>query len=83
MIGYDRILQMLTVQDDELMVEQKAVHSVEKFIIARRLMYWQVYLHKTVLGAEMLIVNILKRARELALGGRAAFCHARTPSFPL
>jgi uncharacterized protein len=72
-IGYDRILQMLTVQNEELMVEQKAVHSVEKFIIARRLMYWQVYLHKTVLGAEMLIVNILKRAMELAKGGERLF----------
>lgn len=72
-IGYDRILQMLTVQNEELMVEEKAVHSVEKFIIARRLMYWQVYLHKTVLGAEMLIVNILKRARELALAGEQLF----------
>jgi HD superfamily phosphohydrolase len=72
-IGYDRILQMLTVQNEELMVEQKAVHSVEKFIIARRLMYWQVYLHKTVLGAEMLIVNILKRAREIAQAGAQLF----------
>jgi HD superfamily phosphohydrolase len=72
-IGYDRILQMLTVMGDELMVEQKAVHSVEKFIVARRLMYWQVYLHKTVLGAEMLIVNILKRARELAQAGAKLF----------
>ena len=72
-IGYDRILQMLTVIDDELMVEQKGVHSVEKFIIARRLMYWQVYLHKTVLGAEMLIINILKRAREIARAGLGLF----------
>ena len=64
-IGYDRILQMLTVRNEELMVEEKAVHSVEKFIIARRLMYWQVYLHKTVVGAEQLIINILKRARTL------------------
>jgi HD superfamily phosphohydrolase len=72
-IGYDRILQMLTVKDGELMVEQKAVHSVEKFIIARRLMYWQVYLHKTVLGAEMLIVNILRRARKLAAAGSSLF----------
>ena len=72
-IGYDRILEMLTVQDDELMVEQKAVHSVEKFVIARRIMYWQVYLHKTVLGAEMLVVNILKRARELAQSGEQLF----------
>lgn len=68
-IGYDRILQMLTVKDNQLMVEEKGVHSVEKFIIARRLMYWQVYLHKTVLGAETLLINILKRARELAKKG--------------
>jgi len=72
-IGYDRILEMLTVQGEELMVEEKAVHSVEKFIIARRLMYWQVYLHKTVLGAELLMVNILKRARELATEGADLF----------
>ncbi len=72
-IGYDRILQMLTVQDGSLMVEEKGVHSVEKFIIARRLMYWQVYLHKTVLSAEILLINILKRARELALSGSQLF----------
>ncbi len=65
-IGYDRILQMLTVNDNELMVEQKGVHSVEKFVIARRLMYWQVYLHKTVLGSEVLLINILKRAKKLS-----------------
>ncbi|MBS1645681.1 MAG: HD domain-containing protein [Bacteroidetes bacterium] len=73
-IGYDRILEMLTVQHEELMVEEKAVHSVEKFIIARRLMYWQVYLHKTVLGAELLIINILKRARAIAEQGTTLFC---------
>ncbi len=72
-IGYDRILQMLTVQDGALMVEEKGVHSVEKFIIARRLMYWQVYLHKTVLSAEILLINILKRARELAMDGTSLF----------
>ena len=72
-IGYDRILQMLTVRDNELMVEEKGVHSVEKFIIARRLMYWQVYLHKTVLGSEMLLINILKRAKELAQKGEQMF----------
>lgn len=72
-IGYDRILQMLIVQDNQLMVEEKGVHSVEKFIIARRLMYWQVYLHKTVLGAEMLLVNILKRAKELAREGQELY----------
>jgi len=77
-IGYDRILQMLTVRNNELMVEEKGVHSVEKFIIARRLMYWQVYLHKTVLGAEMLLINILKRAKELARNGQDLFA---TPAF--
>jgi HD superfamily phosphohydrolase len=72
-IGYDRILQMLTVRNGELMVEEKAVHSVEKFIVARRLMYWQVYLHKTVVGAEQLIINILKRAKEIARNGGELF----------
>jgi HD superfamily phosphohydrolase len=72
-IGYDRILQMLTVRDEELMVEEKGVHSVEKFIIARRLMYWQVYLHKAVLGAEMLLVNILRRAKQLSFEGKELF----------
>ncbi|MCF8448460.1 MAG: HD domain-containing protein [Taibaiella sp.] len=72
-IGYDRILQMLTVRDNELMVEEKGVHSVEKFIIARRLMYWQVYLHKTVLSSEMLLINILKRAKELVKRGGSLF----------
>lgn len=72
-IGYDRILQMLTVSGNQLVVESKAVHSVEKFIIARRLMYWQVYLHKTVLGAEQLLINILKRAKELAAAGAQLF----------
>lgn len=72
-IGYDRILQMLTVVNDHLCVEEKGIHSVEKFIIARRMMYWQVYLHKTVLGVEQLIVKILKRAKELALKGEELF----------
>lgn len=76
-IGYDRILQMLTVKDGGLVVEEKGIHSVEKFIVARRLMYWQVYLHKTVLGAEHLIINILKRARKLAKQGVELFA---TPS---
>lgn len=77
-IGYDRILQMLTVNNGQLMVEEKGVHSVEKFIIARRLMYWQVYLHKTVLSAEILLINILKRAKELAERGIELFT---TPAF--
>lgn len=66
-IGYDRIIKMLTVHDGELMVEEKAIYSIEKFLVARRLMYWQVYLHKTVLSAEMILVKILERAREIGI----------------
>jgi len=72
-IGYDRILQMLTVRDNELAVEEKGVYSIEKFIIARYIMYWQVYLHKTVLSAELLLINILKRAKQLAGQGKELF----------
>ena len=68
-IGYDRILKMLVVQDGELMVEEKAIYSVEKFLVARRLMYWQVYLHKTVLAAEKMLVKIIDRAQELLANG--------------
>jgi len=64
-IGTDRIIKMLTVVDDKLVVEQKGIYSIEKFLIARRLMYWQVYLHKTVLSAENMLVKILQRAKEL------------------
>lgn len=69
-IGYDRILKMLTVHDGELMVEEKGIYSIEKFLVARRLMYWQVYLHKTVLSAEQMLVRILMRAKELVMDGR-------------
>lgn len=65
-ISSDRIIKMLNVVKNQLVIEQKAIYSIEKFLIARRLMYWQVYLHKTVLSAETLLVNILKRAKELA-----------------
>lgn len=65
-ISTDRILKMLTVADDELAVELKGIYSIEKFIVARRLMYWQVYYHKTVLAAEYMLISILNRARELA-----------------
>ena len=64
-IGYDRIIKMLTVVDGELMVEEKAIYSIEKFLVSRRLMYWQVYLHKTVLSSEMMLVKIIHRAKEL------------------
>ncbi len=62
-IGYDRILKMLTVHDGELMIEEKGIYSIEKFLVARRLMYWQVYLHKTVLSAEQMLQKIIKRAK--------------------
>lgn len=72
-IGYDRIIKMLTVHEGQLMVEEKGIHSIEKFIIARRLMYWQVYLHKTVLSAENMLVKILARAKSLSLAGEKLF----------
>ena len=62
-IGYDRILKMLTVHNGELMVEEKGIYSIEKFLVSRRLMYWQVYLHKTVLCAEQMLQRIIKRAK--------------------
>lgn len=62
-IAYDRILKMLTIHNGELMIEEKGIYSIEKFLVSRRLMYWQVYLHKTVLSAEKMLVNIIKRAK--------------------
>ena len=64
-IGSDRIIKMLNVKDDKLVVEKKGIYSIEKFLIARRLMYWQVYFHKTVIAAEYLMVNLIRRARFL------------------
>ncbi len=58
-VGHDRILRMLQVKDDHLVVEEKGLHSIEKFLVARRIMYWQVYLHKTVLAAELMAKNII------------------------
>ena len=71
-IGYDRILKMLVVVDGQLMIEEKGIYSVEKFLVARRQMYWQVYLHKTVLSAEKMMVKILERARSLYTSADAA-----------
>lgn len=72
-IGSERIIKMLHVVNDELVVEAKGIYSVEKFILARSLMYWQVYLHKTVVSAEYLLINILKRAKELSRSGYELF----------
>ncbi len=79
-VSSDRLIKMLNVVNGELVVEAKGIYSVEKFLIARRLMYWQVYLHKTVLSAEKLLVNILKRAKELSLAGADLFA---TPALSL
>lgn len=64
-IGAERIIKMLNVRNDELVVEYKGIYSIESFLISRRLMYWQVYLHKAVLSAEQMLINVLARAREL------------------
>ncbi|MBL0069940.1 MAG: HD domain-containing protein [Chitinophagaceae bacterium] len=72
-IGYDRILKMLTVKDGELMVEEKAIYSIEKFLVSRRLMYWQVYLHKTVVSAEQTLQKIIQRAREINATATSTF----------
>jgi hypothetical protein len=69
-VGTDRIIKTLNVSGNTLVVEQKGIYSVEKFVIARRLMYWQVYLHKAVTAAEYMLVHILKRAKELLRSGR-------------
>ncbi|NER13765.1 HD domain-containing protein [Leptobacterium flavescens] len=69
-INSERIITMLNVYNGELVVEEKGIYSVEKFLVARRLMYWQVYLHKTSLAAEQLLIRVLKRAKELASEGK-------------
>lgn len=68
-VGSERIIRMLNVVDDSLVIDEKGIYSLEKFLIARRLMYWQVYMHKTVLSSESLLVRVLKRAKELAKNG--------------
>ena len=77
-VNYERLLSMINVVDDDLVIEAKGIYSVEKFITARRLMYWQVYLHKTVLVAEYTIMKVLKRAKELRMKGVNLFA---TPAF--
>ncbi len=72
-ISFDRIIKMFNVVNDQLVIEEKGIYSIEKFLIARRLMYWQVYLHKTVIAAEQLLVKILERAKKLATSGEKLF----------
>lgn len=73
-IGSDRIIKMLSVYNDELVVEAKGIYSIEKFLIARRLMYWQVYMHKTGVSADVLMSQILRRARFLIRQGHPLWC---------
>lgn len=73
-IGVDRIIAMLAVVDDKLVVEEKGIYSIENFLSARRLMYWQVYLHKTSVSAERMLVNLIKRAQYLTQSGTALPC---------
>lgn len=80
-IGYDRIIKMLTVHDGNLMVEEKGIYSIEKFLVSRRLMYWQVYLHKTVLSAEKMLVKIIRRAKELIRTGSRVNASTETLDF--
>lgn len=80
-ISSDRLIAMMNVVDDELVIEKKGIYSVEKFLIARRLMYWQVYLHKTSLGAEYMLVKVLKRAKELAEKNIDLFCSSSLHHF--
>ena len=80
-INSDRIISMFNVSNGELVVEAKAIYSIEKFIIARRLMYWQVYLHKAVLSAEFSLVEVLKRAKTLVQGGENLFSTSALMAF--
>ncbi len=79
-VGVERIIKMLNVKDDNIVVEAKGIYSIEKFLIARHIMYWQVYLHKTVIAAEFLLIKALKRAKELARKRVDLFC---TPAFKM
>lgn len=72
-VGHDRILRMLRVIEDRLVVEEKGIYSIEKFLVARRIMYWQVYLHKTVLAAELMAQAIIKSLKKLSPGERVGF----------
>lgn len=86
MIGLERIIKMMSVSGNNLVIEEKGIYSVEKFLISRRLMYWQVYLHKTVIAAEQLLTSIFRRARSLVksgvtLPGSPAICYFLSREF--
>jgi HD superfamily phosphohydrolase len=79
-IGSERIIKMLNVSDDQLVVDEKGIYSIENFLNSRRIMYWQVYMHKTVVSSEYMLTSILKRARKLYHEGKELFC---TPSLEI
>jgi HD superfamily phosphohydrolase len=80
-VGSDRIIKMLNVADNELVIDEKAVYSIENYIVARRFMYWQVYLHKTVVSAEHMIIHVLKLAKKLAMAGEELFASPALKKF--
>ncbi|PXY39414.1 phosphohydrolase [Flavobacterium cheongpyeongense] len=73
-VNSERLIQMMNVVNDVLVIEEKGIYSVEKFLLSRRLMYWQAYLHKTSLVAELILMKVLKRAKELTLKGVSLPC---------
>ncbi|MBQ6742949.1 MAG: HD domain-containing protein [Bacteroidales bacterium] len=81
-VGTDRIISMLNVHDDELVIDEKGIYSVEKFIISRRLMYWQVYMHKTVIAADQLLLNIFRRAKDVVSSGQCVVDSTRAQVLP-
>ncbi len=72
-VGTERIIEMLNVHKDQLVIDEKGVYSIEKFLVARRVMYWQVYLHKTVVSGEFMLINCIRRARHLVENGTEVF----------
>ena len=80
-VGSERIIKMLAVDGDQLVIEEKGIYSIEKFIVARRLMYWQVYLHRTVLSAEHMLMLALKRAKEISRTGEVLFASPSLSTF--
>ncbi|HIP31841.1 MAG TPA: HD domain-containing protein [Crocinitomicaceae bacterium] len=72
-IGSDRIIEMIDIKNGNLVLEEKGIYSIEKFIVSRRLMYWQVYMHKTVVAGEFMLIHILRRAKELVQQGATLF----------
>ncbi|MEQ8473105.1 MAG: HD domain-containing protein [Marinoscillum sp.] len=79
-IGAERIIKMVNVHNDELVVEEKGIYSIENFLSARRLMYWQVYLHKTAVAAEAMLISLIKRAKKLTQDGKDV---PATPAFSI